>query len=126
MLNVDSSLLIEEIIGGGDGLSYKARRNSPKKDSFKSRFSNAFRSLIGVPRKVKDIEVTAIELPRELTRQEQEMKDMDTYYTNYSYECPNQVPMVLPPRVKKKKVTDGAKQKAGSESNLAASVPILT
>ena len=82
-MNVDSSLIIEEILGGGDGLAYKARRkNGPAKPSMGNRISKLF----GIESKAD-----------ETTPMSQKyMEDMDTYYTVYNWELPNQIPMKMP------------------------------
>jgi hypothetical protein len=38
-----------------------------------------------------------------LTKEEQDMVDMDRYYTNYNHELPDQKPMALPVKIRKSK-----------------------
>jgi hypothetical protein len=96
-LNVDSSLLIDEIIGGGDGLAYKARKGSRRGSTIKDKFLKLF----GV--EPKPAEPEAASAPPVLTRDQLEMKEMDQYYTNFNWELPDQKPMTMPPTAMKGK-----------------------
>lgn len=107
--------MIDEIIGGGDGLAYKARRNdSDRRPSLSEKITNGFKKIFGI--KIKEPEVIDPNAPPPvLTREQQDMADMDLYYTNYNHELPDQLPMVLPAKVKKEKV---AKDVAAADAGL--------
>ncbi|KAJ3302488.1 hypothetical protein HDV03_004911 [Kappamyces sp. JEL0829] len=101
-LNIDSALLIDEIIGGGDGLAYKARKGSERRPSFSEKLANGFKKLLGIkPKEVPAPDPNAP--PPVLSREQQEFADMDKYYTNYNWELPDQQPMTLPPKPKKER-----------------------
>lgn len=102
-MNIDSALLIDEIIGGGDGLAYKARRNNAdRRPSISEKISNGFRKMLGI--KLKEPEVVDPNAPPPiLTREQQDMVDMDNFYSIYNHELPDQKPMSLPVKVKKSK-----------------------
>jgi hypothetical protein len=99
---VDSSLLIDEIIGGGDGLSYKARKGQRRR---KSSFKERVFKFLGFAHKLPEPVDPNTPAPP-LSREEIDMKAMDIYYTNYNWELPNQQPMVQPPTSKDKDKRD--------------------
>lgn len=100
-LNIDSALLIDEIIGGGDGLSYKVRK-ADKKPSAISKAVKGLKKMLGIKTKVpKPVDPNA---PlAKLSPEDQQMSDMDNYYTSFNWELPDQKPMQMPPKPKKEK-----------------------
>jgi hypothetical protein len=108
-------LVIDEIIGGGDGLAYKARKGDRKTPSMKQKLGKALKKLLGIKEKVVD--PNAPKPPP--TREEMEMKEMDDYYTNYNWELPDQKPMQLPERGQKIVIND----EIADESDAGDSTP---
>ena len=116
-LNIDSALLIDEIIGGGDGLAYKVRK-ADKKPSAISKVLKGFKKMIGM--KVKEpVAVDPNAPPPKLTPEDQQMADMDKYYTTFNWELPDQKSMEMPPKPKKeKKQKDGETSGSSSQPRL--------
>lgn len=119
-------MLIDEIIGGGDGLAYKARRNdADARNSLKSRIGRGIKKILGIKSKNKIVDPNAP--PPVLTREQQDMADMDRYYTNYNHELPDQKPMALPPKVRKPKSSTGSTHNlpSSSQKDVASSDKVL-
>lgn len=116
-LNIDSALLIDEIIGGGDGLAYKVRK-ADKKPSAMSKAIKGLKKMMGM--KVKEpVVVDPNAPPPKLTPEDQQMADMDKYYTNFNWELPDQKSMEMPPKPKKeKKQKDGETSGSSSQPRL--------
>ncbi|KAJ3270518.1 hypothetical protein HDV01_007774 [Terramyces sp. JEL0728] len=92
LLNVDSALVIDELMGGGDGLAYKARKGDrPRGKSVGEKFTTGFLKLFGIEVKEK-----APEEPKPKTKEELEMEEMDLHYIPYNHELPDQAPMSMP------------------------------
>lgn len=72
-------------------------------------------------KKKKEVDLNAPPVP--LTREQQEMVDMDKYYTTFNWELPDQKPMVLPPKPKreKKNTTNSKDPKSGKEDTAGPS-----
>lgn len=110
--------MIDEIIGGGDGLAYKVRK-ADKKPSAISKLFKKIRKMLGMGEKKKKEQDPNAPPPPPLTKEQQEMADMDKYYTTFNWELPDQKPMVLPPKPKKekKKSQEDGKEKTGGKGN---------
>ncbi|KAJ3260811.1 hypothetical protein HK103_007374 [Boothiomyces macroporosus] len=92
LLNVDSALVIDELMGGGDGLAYKARKSERQRGkSVGEKFTTGFLKLFGIEVKEK-----APEEPKPKTKEELEMEEMDLYYIPYNHELPDQPVMSMP------------------------------
>lgn len=88
---MDAALLIDEIVAGGDGLAYRPRKGS-KHRSFSQKVTSGIKKILGIKSKTKDGTIKV------LTREQREMELMDTCFTTYNWELPDQQPMIMPQR----------------------------
>lgn len=95
---MDVALFVEDIIEGGDGLSYKARKDPNRSPSVSVKLFKGFKKILGL----KSEEVDPNAPPVELTKEQQDHADMDEYYTVFNCELENQVEMIMPPKRSKK------------------------
>ncbi|KAJ2986233.1 hypothetical protein HDV02_000176, partial [Globomyces sp. JEL0801] len=99
MINVDQALVIDELMGGGDNLHYKARKGSRKRTgSLSEKVQTGFLKMLGMAPKPRKMDENNMPIK---TKSELELEEMDVYYIVYNHELPDQPTMKMPSKPEK-------------------------